>query len=191
MTRVGLDIDEVLARYAHGFVRWHADRYAEIPAPRMWHTGDVAAYLDVDREEAYERLSEFMEECLERLVPVNGSEDGVSSLRGEVSFVAVTRRPERFYEETWHWLVRHYGDVFDAVECTTHLDDPKTYRCKGKVCVAHDVDIFVDDKPEHVRRVEDQGVKGVLMRRPWNDSASDLRSVSDWSELRELLGMIR
>jgi uncharacterized HAD superfamily protein len=186
--RIGLDIDGVLAQYYTMFRAWHSDRYEALPPVDSWHTTSLSAHLDIDEDERWDRVEEYMDECLARLDPVPGSQAVIDSWRDEASFVAITRRPETYHDVTWQWLVHTYGDVFDGVECTTHFgDDGVWHRCKGKLCVAHDVDVFVDDIDDHVGRARDEDVLGVLFSQPWNEGLDVSHGVQDWDDADALL----
>lgn len=188
--RVALDIDGVLADYYEAFRTWHAHRHGALPDVADWHTTNIAAYIDVDEAERWRRFETFMDECLASLDPIPGSADVMSAWREEASFVAITRRPDAYHDVTWQWLVHTYGDVFEALECTTHLDDEVWHRCKGKLCVAHDVDVFVDDIPGHVDRAREESVLGVLFDQPWNPAGDVPHGVQDWSEVDALFNAV-
>lgn len=188
--RVALDIDEVLAKYYEEFIEWHNQRFSEqLPPYNDWHTTKLEAYLEFDGDGSrYDRINAYMDERLTTIEPYQESQDVLESWSADASFIAVTRRPDKYHDETWLWLTKHYGDAFDLLECTTHVSEtPVRRRCKGALCYAYDVDIFIDDVPGHVRRAEDHDVKGVVMTRPWNKTVSVPRRASSWDDVdREL-----
>lgn len=114
--------------------------------------------------------------CLERIRPYPGAAEAVGALR-EVADVFVVTAPFRtahWIHERTTWLERHLGFAASQVIFARHK-----HVVRG--------DVFVDDKPDHVR-AWDRGRRGCdgrgfLWDQIYNRDATDLPRLHGWDAL--------
>lgn len=99
----------------------------------------------------------------------------ISKLGQDHEIHVVTHRPEAAEATTRDWLER-WRIRYDTL---TFSDDKTSVP----------TDVFIDDKPENVRALLDNGVDALLFDRRWNRGANavGLRRVSGWPAFRDYI----
>lgn len=195
MKTIAIDIDDVLAENAAGFVafsneRWgtslKVDDYDEHWA-RLWQVSPSEAC----------RRSQLLHDA--RVMKNYGHDSQAGSvlarLKGRYNLCILTSRRTQMRDDTLEWLSRHYGDVFtesnvyfagiwDTITDTSHL------QTKADMAQLIGADYLIDDQLKHVRGLAERGIQGVLFGDyPWNQCSGQLPEavvrVSDWSGVEQ------
>jgi uncharacterized HAD superfamily protein len=184
--RVGIDIDEVCARFAPPFL----DTINEICATRLGRTIRIEDIARYDIEEAglgitvadLQTVFRIMRERndLARLDALPDAAEVLQQLSREHDIYYITGRGN-FYpdaaEPTRAWLAQHGFPAPDRVILEYYKQ--KEARKLG-------IQVFVDDNPEIALKLADERIEVFLMDYPWNHWCQDERliRVHNWQEIR-------
>ncbi len=61
------------------------------------------------------------------------------------------------------------------------------YKNKANICLEKKVDLFIDDSPQVLREIKEKGIDTLLMKNFHNDFVTDLRLVSNWSDIEDYI----
>jgi 5'(3')-deoxyribonucleotidase len=189
---IAVDLDDVLADSAHGFVefsnkRWgtrlHPDDYDEHWA-EMW---------GIDQKEAEDRSLEFHGSgAISNFLHKEESVAVLKLLAERYKLVITTSRRRDVANETMAWLERHYKDVFSEVYFAGIWDKKSKNRhmaTKLDLCVEVGADYLIDDQPKHCNAVAGQGITPLLFGDySWNRDANVVNGVirvKSWQDVLE------
>ncbi len=110
--------------------------------------------------------------------------------------LALTARPWEMVPPLAEWVFRHFGPwirTFAYVPSRSGEGVPRYDLSKGEYLTwLGKADILVDDNPEHLRAAASQGICGVLVPQPWNDSRYTASQVlADLSRIAGELEMVK
>jgi len=188
---IAVDIDDVLADHAAGFVefsnkRWDThltvDDYDEHWA-HMWQ---------IDNDETEIRAKEFHEsgtvggyDHKSHALPV------LDALSERFKLIIITSRRAQVEKETRAWLAErypgifsevHFSGIWDTIEEGTHL------ATKADVCRSLGVDYLIDDQVKHCVAAAECGTKSLLFGDyAWNrtaELADGVTRVKDWNMVK-------
>lgn len=193
---VAIDLDDVLADNAGGFVAWSNARWGlnltvedyDERWGNMWQTGR-------DSEETERRAIEFHHSGavgnyrhFPEALPV------LKRLAKRYELVIVTSRRGILKLETHGWLDRHFPGVFSAVHFAGIYDDMTLGRhaaTKTELCQKIGAAYLIDDQAKHCVDAARVGIRALLFGDyAWNRSESlpdGVTRVRDWAEVERVL----
>jgi uncharacterized HAD superfamily protein len=191
--KIGIDIDDVLARNAEGFTeysnqRWGAQHKVEN------YSEDWVGFWDIPFEQAAKRAAEIHTAGVfgryrhfESAVPV------LTQLAVKRDLVVITSRRLVVKSETDAWLERrfpglfkgvHYAGIWDSSDDRTRHTG-KLALTKAELCQELGVEYLIDDQLKHCASAAEAGIKALLFGDyPWNHAGKlpkDVTRVKDWS----------
>ena len=187
--KIGIDIDDVLARSAEGFAeysnrKWGGRHRAEN------YTENWAEFWGISPELASERAEEFHAEGIvsqyrhfESAIPV------LKRLYIDRDLVAITSRRLTIKADTDAWIERYFSGLFKEVcyagiwDSNAHIDH-KIKQTKAEVCREHGVNYLIDDQIKHCLSVAEVDIHALLFGNyRWNNTKKlpqDVTRVKDW-----------
>lgn len=186
---IAIDIDDVLADNASGFVAFSNQRWGTNLTPEDY-TEHWAEMWQIDETETERRAEEFHSAAVitgyshdEAALPV------LQWLRERYELIIVTSRRRSIETETKAWINQHYAGIFSSINFAGIWDGPWTtaskYRTKADICQSLGADYLIDDQLKHCQAVANCGGKSLLFGTyQWNlsDALPDgVIRVADWS----------
>lgn len=191
---IAVDIDDVLANNAAGFVafsnqRWGThltvDDYEEHWA-RVWG-------IEHDLEEVTRRRDLFVGSGVHRnFSPTDSAHDILRRLSSQFDLHVVTSRLLTMKDDTTLWLTEHYGDVF--TDRTIHyagiwdtLSTNSHNETKATIVSALGADYLIDDQIKHCEAVAETGKQALLFGDyGWNRAERlhpNITRVNNWMDV--------
>lgn len=169
---IAIDIDDVLAANAEGFVEFSNMRWGTKLKPEDYHEHWTELW-NVDLAEADRRSKEFHESG--HVANYKHFEESISVLRKlskEFSLIIITSRRLSSKNKTIQWLNTYYEDIFDEVYFAgiwDKVDASSIYKTKAKLGKAIGADFLVDDQLKHCLAAAESGINGLLFGNySWN-----------------------
>ena len=172
--RIAIDVDDVLAENAAGFVafsnqRWGTkltvDDYDEHWA-KMWQ---------VDNDEMRRRAAEYFDSAtIRQYGHIGGALDVLERLSSQHHLMIATSRRLHMKHDTLAWVEEHFPNVFSstAVYFAGIWDEPRGdahAMTKAELVNQIDADVLIDDQLKHCIAVANQGRHGLLFGEyAWN-----------------------
>lgn len=179
--RVLMDCDGILADFVKGAVLLYnriTRRKLDPKSIKVWDFTGSLEFEVPEQKEIFEKALRAPGFAM-NLEPIAGSQEGVQKLRQKVDLHIVTSPLSG--SVTWQyeralWLHAHF-----------HIDHYRVHQSDTKW--VYSGDLFVDDKPQHVREWQDYNPDDVafLWDTPGNrgDDAKGLERICSWEELLE------
>ncbi len=182
-SRIGFDIDGVVADTMEAFIRLAAEDHA-VPTIRPADITEFEVEDCLDLEPAVIRaiFTRLMQEPLAAgLKPMAHAVEVLSDLAQRAPLTFVTARP--LAEPIAAWLENELGpEIFASARLVAMGEhDNKGAYIKG-LGLSH----FVDDRAETCVGLEAQGITPLVFSQPWNLGKHRLPTVNDWLQIRAL-----
>lgn len=169
MTRktIAIDIDDVLADNAAGFVAFSNERWGTTLRPEDYDE-HWAMLWQVDHEEVERRATAFHESgILKTYRYIDTALSVLKRLSIDYDLIIVTSRRLQVREDTIAWLHKHYPGIF--TDGAIHfagiwdtIDDRSIHRTKADVVESLNADYLIDDQLKHCQAVAHAGKKALL-----------------------------
>ncbi len=190
---IAVDIDDVLAASAEGFVsfineRWGTnltvDTYDEHWG-RMW---------GIDQKETLKRAQIiYGSNIVHRFRRFNEADEILKKLAKNYTLVAATSRNRLVKKDTLAWIDCHYKGIFKEVHMTGFYDGPKEDShklTKAELLQSIGADYLIDDHPKHCFAAAQAGITALLFGDyAWNRNVKKLPErvvrVKNWHEVEE------
>lgn len=190
-TIIAIDIDDVLANNAAGFVeftnkRWGTnlavDDYNEHWA-KVWKT-------EHDLDETIRRRDEFISSRVHRnFQSADGAHDVLRKLSERFELAIITSRMRSMKIDTKDWLLKHYSDIF--TEKSIHyagiwdtMTHESVHATKAAVMEFIGAEYLIDDQLKHCEAIVRMNKTALLFGNyGWNQSSalnSAIVRVNDW-----------
>lgn len=187
---MAVDLDDVLVPHFGELVAWYNTQYGTALTLADNGKGDLSAWDATTREQAIRRVHQFLEsEAFRSVAPYTEAREVLRRLADEYRLVVVTARDSLLETFTHHWLLEHFGELFEGVHFTASYSLEGKARQKKMVLKDIGAQCIIDDSLEHVCAAADLDIKGVLFGNyPWNQAAelpSLVTRCRDWSAVEE------
>lgn len=188
---IAIDIDDVLADYAKGFVdfsnaRWGGnltiDDYDE-------HWGNV---WGLNKDEVRRRADLIhLERMVRNLDHKPEARPVLEKLAQRFELMVVTSRRIQNKDDTLDWLQKYYPMISTELVTFTSffdkIDDQSIKKTKGSLIASLGASYMIDDLPKHCFSAVDHGVKALLFGSySWNriDTLPEsITRVADWGDV--------
>eukprot|EP00898_Chlorokybus_atmophyticus_P002944 jgi/Chlat1/3650/Chrsp238S03641 len=196
--RVGVDVDEVLARFLHT-LNTHCN-HVNCLNHRLeeFKIYDFKTVWKCSQEEANHRVHEFFksDDFATGIPPIPGARDALTRLTQHCDFVVVTSRQHVIRKPTLDWLQLHFPDIFQEVHFGNHYALSGIARSKSAICLELGVEVLIDDNPQYAVECAHAGLDVLLF--DWNNSYawsktpdgpthSQIQRVHDWEDVEASL----
>lgn len=155
--KIALDLDGVLADIIHPWIENHNKQYKKSINKEDINQWDFWRKIGLDKYEFYRQLSNSWERWKDVPPTENDIASAVDRLHSLGRVDIVTARDKESTNNVINWL-EHNGIKFN--EYVSVFDG----RDKAKL----DYDVFIDDSPHNVERMDSKGSNVLLYDQPWN-----------------------
>jgi len=166
---IAVDIDDVLAANAEGFVEFSNSRWGTHLKAEDY-TEHWAELWGIERDDAERRRETILNKKL--FVSYKFFDDAMpvlKKLKGEVyRLVVVSSRGSRVQKDTVDWLKKEYGTIFDGIYFADMWDrkdislEERLKRTKIDVLKRVQADFLIDDQPKHCIVAAESGITALL-----------------------------
>jgi uncharacterized HAD superfamily protein len=180
-----VDIDEILADTLHKLI---AHDNKKLKCNHKWeefNTYKLWKVWNCTREESVVRVNDFFEsENFSKITPVEGSQKGIEQLSRKCKLHLVTGRTDQQDIQTKEFINKYFPNKFASIEFTSHYYK-ETPTKKSEVCKKLNAKIIIEDDLEHAIDCANQGIKVILLNRPWNQHPNheNIIRVNSWDEI--------
>ncbi|MFS8130951.1 MAG: 5' nucleotidase, NT5C type [Candidatus Dojkabacteria bacterium] len=191
--KIGIDIDDVLAAFSTQWQNYYNKTYGtnyKFEDIIDYNFGVV--YKDASPEEVVKRAFEFVNSPDFLLInTVEGSTEGISSLKNHELFV-ITSRSDDIKQTSIDWLDKHFPNKFKDIIFTNSFSNNPNLKVVTKAEVGKRLGIttMVEDAPSHAINFAENGVKSILLDKPWNRSMKGhdlITRAKTWEEVTKLI----
>ncbi|MDG4475576.1 5' nucleotidase, NT5C type [Thiovibrio frasassiensis] len=182
-SRIGFDIDGVVADTMEAFIRLARSDYGARVRPEEITEFQVEDCLDLDPvmvETIFARLMEEPIACGLRLMSHARQVLSRFAEHGPLTFI--TARPQK--KPIARWLKKELGpQVYGRVRLVaTGEHDSKAVHIREM-----GLDFFVDDRAQTcLQLAREEGIQPIVYRQPWNQGKHDLPEVESWQTIQAL-----
>jgi 5'(3')-deoxyribonucleotidase len=164
---IAIDIDDVLAANAEGFVAFSNKRWGTHLTPDDY-SEHWAQMWRVDLDEVESRRRVLLEERVftshrffDEAKPV------LEKLKSRYKLVIVSSRRREIEKDTLPWLKKEFGGLFDAIHFAGIWDNGESIlkqinMTKAKVLIELGADYLIDDQPKHCFAAAEAGLTALL-----------------------------
>ena len=183
--KIGIDIDDTVLDFYPEFAKFCNENYGKNVTPHEL----ALDFYDVlgSKEEALSILRDFVDAGYGHTLKFFEDFKNIfSKLNENFEIVFITSRSYDFRDKTIEYFKKNLGE-FDYKIYYARDYDPKR---KSFVCKNFDVDFLVDDLHFNAMDCAENGVKVLLLDKPWNQNCSEhenITRVKDWNEIMEIL----
>lgn len=189
---IAVDIDDVLAANAEGFVKFSNKRWGTNLAPSDYHD-HWAEIWGVENNEALDRADVLVKEGVLR--NYNHFEDALSVLRElakRYDLIVVTARILAAEKDTKDWIEQYFGGVFKDIYFAGIWDEYNDHSIqKGKGDILREIGAryLIDDQIKHCKTAAEHDIQALLFGNySWNkaeDLPAGVHRVKDWRDIAE------
>ncbi len=195
---IGIDLDDVLADFHKGWLRYYNDKYgtnltiSDCKSYRLSDVHKVADDIVIKRIKYFYRTNIFKD-----LDPIKGSLKTVNYMKANHKLYVITSRPSWTSGTTRTWIKKYFQNAFTDVILTNQFGnkDKKTQVDKSEVCRRYKINIIIEDSPTFSYDIAKTGGKVLLLDSPWNQTMSshkNIERVFSWGEIKSLIdGYVR
>ncbi|MEK6896163.1 MAG: hypothetical protein AABX12_01755 [Nanoarchaeota archaeon] len=193
--RIGYDIDETLFPFMPRLIEFLARQGIKVPSYEQTHSFNLWEVWECEKDESFRRVNLFYDspEFLE-LQSFPGAFGLLSQLKQSHQQYAITSRPARMAFATRFQVEGHLpGCLVDIRHTEQYTLDAQGQEkvTKGTVCKSLGINLFVEDAHHHAEEIASQGVRVLLLPRPWNIGRGVPDGVTRISDLRDVLNYVR
>lgn len=196
---IAIDIDDVLADYAAGFIRFSnshwgtsltVDDYDEHWA-NVWKVDMEEVRLRADLIHTHRLVKDLTHRSEARPV--------LDKLSEQFNLVVVTARRIQNKADTLAWLQLYYPMLSEEVVTFAgfydSINDQSIHKTKGSIIASLGADYMIDDQPKHCISAVEHNVQAILFGDyTWNRTAelpAGIIRIKDWSGIEEYFDGIR
>lgn len=189
MSKIGVDIDEILSETVRTFLDFYNNKHSTsfvFDVITDYHFGKL---IGISLDEEKRAVGEFYSSEVARDLPtLPGSVKAIKKLAQENELYAVSSRPTQLMPLTTEWINSHYPNCFtDIILTNSHFDATKT---KSDVCKNLELDIFIDDQIVYAEDCAIVCEKVFLMNKPWSKGtlvAPNIIRVDSWADITQAI----
>ncbi|MDL2363400.1 MAG: hypothetical protein QFB86_03410 [Patescibacteria group bacterium] len=187
-TVIAVDIDDVLAASAEGFLEFSNKTYnTNLSIPE--YSEHWAQMWQIDHDAVTLRVNDFYDsDTIARYVHKAGSQEVLTKLAEQYTIIAITARQRRSQDITNNWIHARYPGVFGDVQYAGIYDAPlveeQMSMTKGSLFASNEVSYVIDDQLKHCLAAAELGIATILFGDyPWNQAdelPKNIQRCADW-----------
>jgi uncharacterized HAD superfamily protein len=192
---IAVDIDDVLAANAEGFIEFSNRKWGTSLTPDDYDE-HWAEMWSISSQEAEQRREVILQEQLfVKHKFFNEAKPALNKLKENYNFVVVTSRGPRIQKDTISWINKEYGALFEDILFLQIWDDKKmTLQDKLKftkldLLQQAGAQYLIDDHPKHCIAAAQAGIKAILFGDyGWNRQTKlipNMVRAKNWQEVLE------
>ncbi|HET9722012.1 MAG TPA: hypothetical protein VFP32_03215 [Candidatus Saccharimonadales bacterium] len=189
---IAVDVDEVLAVNAAGFVEYSNKRWGTDLKVEDYHE-HWAELWQSDEEETERRAIEYHYSGVHRnLEPIDKAREVLTKLAKDYRLIVLTSRRVIIEQDTRDWLDANFPGIFHSVKFAGIFDkfaNDRMNLTKADQLKRLEADYFIDDQPRHCLAAAEAGITALLFGDyKWNrnlELPSAVTWVKNWQEVVE------
>jgi uncharacterized HAD superfamily protein len=189
---IAIDVDEVLASNAEGFVQFSNQKWGTSLKVDDYHE-HWSELWQVNEEETEKRAIEYHSSgALRNLKAINEARQVIEELSRGYRLLALTSRRAIVEKDTRDWLSDNFHGIFDDIHLAGIWDKAVKGRMdmtKADLLKELGADFFIDDQPRHCFAAAEAGIETLLFGDyKWNRELALPKGVTwvkNWQEVRE------
>lgn len=190
---IAIDLDDTLAESLQHFIKFYNKRHGKKYGPTLKFEDFTSYFLceirDMSREEELNIIKDYDTYChRDELNPIKKAVEIVKELSKRHKIVIVTSRTRKVEKETRAWVKKYLPMIKEIF--FTREDYHEASKPKADICKTACADVLIDDNLRHVAGCDKEGVRAILLNRPWNKKKEDeklIRRVNSWSEIPKII----
>jgi uncharacterized HAD superfamily protein len=189
---IAVDLDDVLAANAEGFVKFSNERWGTTLQAEDFHE-DLVTLWGIDHEAVNDRMLEYCEAEIVRdygyfadALPV------LRQLKERYKLVLVTARRKVLIKATADWVNQYLPDIFEGIHHAGFFDklEPNSFHLtKTEILRELGADFLIDDQLKHCFAAAKAGIPSLLFGEyGWNQAEklpAGVTRVKDWQAIEE------
>ncbi len=197
---LAIDIDDVLAANAAGFVKFSNERWGTNLTVDDYDE-HWAKVWQVDDEESERRAALWHEgKIVSRYEHFPEAEVVLGKLHEKFRIIVVTSRRRMIEPETRAWINTHFAGLVDDIHFAGFYDSTdrvseKLKMTKADILTELQVDYFIDDQPKHVFGAASVGISSILFGDySWNQVEGlpeDVTRCASWGDVANYFEVTR
>jgi hypothetical protein len=183
LASVAFDIDGVVANTMGLFIDIVREKYNISIQYEQITQYDLTQCLDIEFKVVWDTLQQIMEGTHKQpLEPINQAPEILQKLAQKAEkLLFVTARPD--FKALMPWFL----DTLKLPEERFKIVATGNFKRKVDVLREHNIQYLVDDRMETCRLLDEQGLKPIVFRQPWNRESHPFIEVRTWDELFKLI----
>jgi 5'(3')-deoxyribonucleotidase len=190
MSRLALDLDEVLVPLLRPMAKWYG-----VDTPRVKHKYLFREVFECSEEQSKRILHEFYEsKDFLYLKPLPGAQRAMRAIKDMGWYdkmYIITGRQDVVRDVTQMWVNAHFPGIFDDVLLTNSFTEYEVK--KSDLCKSLGVSLIIDDSFENCKQCVDVGVDAIHFIGyddrvyPWckEQMSDDVKCFQDWTTIQE------
>ncbi|MEA3464385.1 MAG: hypothetical protein U9R14_04940 [Patescibacteria group bacterium] len=183
---IAIDIDEVLADTLNSYIKYHNNTYNTSLKREQFFTYNWWEVLQIEFNEGATRFNDFVNKgYFENLPLVKGAKQAVIKLKENHNLAIVTSRMGELKAITKKWINKNFPGCFLKIYHTKSVYD-KNAITKHQACLKSRADILIEDDINFASECMNNGIKVLLVDRPWNRDFEVLTNavrVHSWDDI--------
>jgi uncharacterized HAD superfamily protein len=183
--KIGIDIDEVLARFIFAFANYHNKTYNTSLKESDFCSYNLEKTLGESRIEVDRKIKEFfLTEEFKNLELVPGSQEKINELKKNNELFIITSRYKESAEITKDWINRNFPNIFSGIYFANYSSENAI--TKNNLCEKLGIEVFIDDCLTYASECGDKDTKVFLYDFYWNQSEvlpERVTRVKSWEEI--------
>ncbi len=190
---IAVDIDDVLADSARGFVEFSNKRWGTKLGVDDY-LEDWAKMWELEQDQAQMRAQDMYDpDVIGNFKHDESALAVLLTLKKDYKLVITTSRARLVQKDTSDWLNRHYKGIFEAIHHAGFYDNytaNSTKMTKAELLKSIGADYIVDDHPKHCFAAAEAGMQAILFGNyKWNRDIKKLppriTRARNWQEVLE------
>jgi uncharacterized HAD superfamily protein len=190
---IAVDIDDVLATSADGWVRYSNQKWGTNLTVEDYQE-DWSTMWKIDFEEAMKRAHHLhTNSVVATFRPFEEARAVLQKLSKRYKLIILTSRNSLARDDTLSWLDEHYGGIFEEIHLAGFYDTGKRSaleRSKAELLQDLGADYLIDDHPKHCLATAELGIPTVIFGEyAWNRDIGALPTgvtrCKSWPEVLE------
>lgn len=166
MKTIAVDIDDVLAANAEGFVQYSNKKWGTHLKPDDY-TEHWAQMWQIDLEEVERRRDIIVaDKVFIKHRAFEEPKNVLKKLAKDYKLVVVSSRGPRVQADTIEWVEQNFEGIFSGVHFAKIYDRPISLKqlkmTKKEICQEIGADYLIDDQPKHCFAVAKAGIVAIL-----------------------------
>lgn len=190
---IGIDLDDVLADFRKGWLKYYNNRFNTNYKPSEVHSFDLTKVFNVSKDIIEKRIKDFYRtKIFEQLEPIRDSKTSIRKITKHHNLFVITSRPTWLEQKTTLWLESHFEDSFDKIILSNQFGNKNinTITTKGSICKINNITLIIEDSPGYSHEAALQGIDVLLFDKSWNrvgDFNRRVKRVKSWEEIKNYL----
>ncbi len=192
---IAIDIDDVLAANAKGFVEFSNERWGTKLKPDDY-TEHWAEMWGIEHDEMNERRATILsEKVFIKHRSFDDAKPALTKLGEKHNLVVVSSRSHEVHTDTRDWIENNFPGIFSEIHFAKIWDDPSVHildklkLTKTEICQEIGADYLIDDQPKHCFAVAKAGITTLLFGTyEWTNISNlpkNVIRVKNWQEVLE------